>query len=213
MPAKTSTTKRLESMLTRAEGAMQRSAWFEAERIALKALEAAREVDEFELMSRICIPLKDSRRQRMLQAMDISKKVQIIEHVEPEPSATPGIFMIRPPAVAADARRLRIAALHEETPLVAITREPTTRLGLAPIAAVGRITVRVRIEEPKNPEKPSVSWVLSAMEQLGDGAIDSLDPDADPVNKVDALLAFLDSVPDHQRLHDVLAEHCTIAAG
>lgn len=213
MPTKTSTTKRLESMLTRAEAAIKRSAWFEAERITLKAIEAAREVDEFELMSRICVPLKEARRQRMLQAMEISTKVQILEHVEPEPTADPGIFMIRPPGVAADARRLRIAALHEETPLIIVTREPTTRLGLAPIAAVGRITVRVRIEEPKNPEKPSVSWVMGALEQLGDGAIDSLDPDADPANKVDSLLAFLDSVPDHQRLHDVLAENCKLAAG
>ena len=51
------------------------------------------------------------------------------------------------------------------------------------------------------------------MEQLGDGAIDTIDPDADPVNKVDSLLAFLDSVPDHQRMHDMLAENCTLAAG
>ncbi len=213
MPTKTSTTKRLEAMLTRAEAAMKRSAWFEAERITLKAIEAAREVEEFELMSRICNPLKESRKQRMLEAMNISKKVQIIEHVEPEPTAIPGIVMIRPPAVAADARRLRIAALHEESPLIIITREPTTRLGLAPIAAVGRITVRVRIEEPKNPEKPSVSWMLGAMQQLGDGAIDTLAPEATPVSKIDSLLAFLDSVPDHEGMHDLLAKNCILAAG
>ena len=50
------------------------------------------------------------------------------------------------------------------------------------------------------------------MEQLGDGAIDTLDPDADPVSKVDSLLAFIDSVPDHQGLHDMLAENCALAA-
>lgn len=212
MPAKTSTSKRLESMMSRAEAAMKRSAWFEAERLALKAIEAAREVEDFEFMARVCLPLQESRRQRMLMAIDAADGVRILEHVEPEPEIEPGIIMVRPPGVAADARRLRIAALQQEVPIIVLTREPTNQLGLCPIVSIGRITIRIRIDGPKNPEKPTVKWVLASMEQLGDGAIETVEDNGNIVSRIDALLARLDSIPDHERLHQELAEACRSAS-
>ena len=209
MPAKTSTSKRLETMLGRSEEALKNSEWFEAERLALKALEAGREVEDFEFMARVTLPLQEARRQRTLMAIDASKTVRILEHVEPEPEIEPGIVMVRPPAVAADARRLRIAALQQEVPVLVLRREPETQMGLCPIVAIGRITVRVRIDGPKNPEKPTAKWVLSALEQLGDGAMDTVEENANnPLSVIDAILARLDSVPEHERLHQELAEAC-----
>jgi hypothetical protein len=209
MPAKTTTSKRLEAMMSRAEAAMKRSAWFEAERLALKALEAAREVEDFDFIARVCLPLQESRRQRMLMAIDAADGVRIFEHVEPEPVIEPGIIMVRPPAVAADARRLRIAALQQEVPIIVLTREPTNQLGLCPIVAIGRITIRVRIEGPKNPEKPTTKWLLSSLEQLGDGALDAIQEHAsNPFYRIDSILARLDSMPEHERMHQELAEAC-----
>ena len=209
MPAKTSTSKRLETMLGRSEEALQDSNWFESERLALKALEAAREVEDFEFMARVTLPLQEARRQRTIMAIDASKSVRILEHVEPEPELEAGIFMVRPPAVAADARRLRIAAMQQEVPLLVLTREPDTQLGLCPIVSIGRVTVRVRIDGPKNPEKPTVKWVLAALEQLGDGALDTVEENPNnPLSVIDSLLARLDSIPEHERLHQELAEAC-----
>jgi hypothetical protein len=209
MPAKTSTTKRLESMMSRAETALKRSAWFEAERLSLKALEAAREVEDFEFMARVCLPLQEARRQRTIMAIDAAKSVRILEHVEPEPIIEPGIIMVRPPAVAADARRLRIAALQQEVPILVITHEPATQLGLCPVVALGRVTIRIRIDGPKNLEKPTVKWILSSLEQLGDSAVESIDEiRTNPFSRVDALLSRLDGIPENERLHQELAEAC-----
>jgi hypothetical protein len=206
------TAKKLESMMNRAEDALKRSAWFEAERLALDALEAAREADDFEFMSRVVLPLQEARRQRMLAAIDLATGVRIVEHVEPEPEIEPGIVLIRPPAVAADARRLRIAAMQEEIPLIVLTREPDTLLGLCPVVAVGRTIIRVRVDGPGRPNKPTVKWLLSSLENLGDGAIDKLGNERNAASRVDAILAYLDSTPDHERLHQELADACRAAA-
>jgi hypothetical protein len=211
MAANTSS-KRLESMMDRAEDALKRSSWFEAERLSVKALEAAREANDFEFMARVTLPLQEARRQRMLDAIDATSSVRVMDHVEPEPELKAGMVLIQPPAVAADARRLRIAALQEEIPLLVLTREPETQLGLCPVVAIGGTTIRVRIDGPRTAKRPTVKWMLGALEELGDGAINMIDESKQATSRVDALLAFLDSTPDHERLHQELANACREAA-
>ena len=212
MPAKTKHNKRLESMLTRTEAALKQSAWFEAERLALKAMEAAREACDFELMARACIPLQEARRNRIRMALDVPGKTRVLEEIEAEPRIEAGLVMVQPPAVGADGRRLRVAALHEEIPLLVVIREPLTRLGMCPIVAVGRITVRAYLDPPKNSKNPSAKWIMSALDHLGEAAMDSMVEREDPIANVDALLARLDSVPEHDGLHEMLAEACRAAA-
>ena len=77
---------------------------------------------------------------------------------------------------------------------------------------MGQITVRVRIDPPRKWEKPDLAWYIEACEQLGDAAIEALDRDAEPARQVDALLERLDTVPDHEKLHQALAELCKEAA-
>ena len=211
MTAKTQYNKRIEDMLTRTQTAMSRTSWFEAERLAVKALEAAREGCDFELMSRICPSLQEARRQRMLQAIEAaSNKVEVLEGIDAEPKITAGVVLVQPPAVGADGRRLRVAALNEEVPLLVATREPSTRLGQCPIVTIGRITVRAYVDQPKKESAPTVKWVLNAIEQLGNAALESVDDQAEPLNRIDALLARLDSVPDHERLHEELTATCKL---
>jgi hypothetical protein len=53
-----------------------------------------------------------------------------------------------------------------------------------------------------------MAWFVDAMEALGDAAIEYLDPALPIVKRVDALLARLDAIPDHEGLHLALAEAC-----
>ena len=78
--------------------------------------------------------------------------------------------------------------------------------------AIGQVTVRTRIDAPKKWEKPELAWYIAACEQLGDAAIETLDRTAEPARQVDALLERLDAVPDHEKLHQALAEVCKEAA-
>ena len=202
----------VNSLMTKAQQALTRNHWFEAERMCTRALDMARNECDFNLMARIVLPLQEARRQRMQLAFD-SKKIVIID----EPSAEerklePKCYLIQPPLVGADARRMRLLALEREIPGMFLCREPKTQLGLCPIVAIGQVTVRTRIDPPKKWEKPDLAWYIAACEQLGDAAIETLDRTAEPARQVDALLERLDAVPDHEKLHQALAEVCKEAA-
>ncbi len=198
--------------LAKAEHALKRHQWFEAERLALKALELARAAREFDAMARITLPLQEARRQRMLVAAEFGKLTIVNESVPEDTKISAGCYLVQPPAVGADARRLRLALLERDAPSLVLCREPKTSAGLCPIVSIGQVTIRTRINPPTKWEKPTFSWYLSALEQLGDAAIASIDRGIEPIRQVDALLQCVDSHPDHEKLHQALAEACKMAA-
>ncbi|MBM4111962.1 MAG: hypothetical protein FJ253_01105 [Phycisphaerae bacterium] len=198
----------LETLMDQAEAALRAGRWFEAERLALKALNAARRQERWEAMARISLPLQEARRLRVGKALD-RKKIAIVETTfhDADPVA-PGCYLVQPPQVGADARRLRLAALRQEVPAAVICREPLNQIKRCPIVAIGAITIRARISPPKNEKKPSMEWFVTAMEAIGDAAIESLDTGMDLDRQIDHVLACLDSIPDHEKLHQLLHEMC-----
>jgi hypothetical protein len=205
-------TSSVQSLMTKATQALSRNHWFEAERLAAKALDMARAEGDFNLMARIALPLQEARRQRMQAAYD-SKKVVILDATPGADFAlAPQCYLLQPPLVGADARRLRLLALEREVPAIFLCREPRTQLGLCPVVAIGQVTIRTRIDSPRTWEKPTLAWFIDACEQLGDAAIETLDLGAEPAKQVDALLERLDAFPDHEKLHQVLAATCKAAA-
>jgi hypothetical protein len=205
-------TASVNSLMTKAQQALARNHWFEAERLCVKALDMARSEGDFNLMARIALPLQEARRQRMQTAFD-SRKLVIVDATLPdERSLEPVCYLVQPPLVGADARRLRLLALEREVPAMFLCREPKTQLGLCPVVAIGQVTVRTRIDPPRKWEKPELAWFIDGCEQLGDAAIETLDRGADIAKQVDALLERLDAVPDHEKLHQALAATCKEAA-
>ncbi|MCA9285180.1 MAG: hypothetical protein KDA22_08210 [Phycisphaerales bacterium] len=202
--------EQLDLLMEQASEALAKTEYAEAERLADRALHMARSADDFERMARICLPLMEARRQRLQLALDAGQEggVQVRQSVVPDEVPEPGCYLFQPPLVGADARRLRLAALEADVPVAVICREPFTQLRLCPIVAIGQATVRARIEPPADPEHPDLSWFAHALEQLGDEAIDSVDTGLDLDRQVDALLARLDAVPDHEKLHQALEATC-----
>ncbi len=208
-PTKTTS---VTGLMTKAQQALGRAHWFEAERLAAKALDMARTQGDFNLMSRIALPLQEARRQRMQVALDSRKLVVIDEVLPSDAELAPVCYLVQPPFVGADARRLRLAALEREIPALFLCREPRTQLGLCPVVAIGQVTIRTRIDPPKTWDKPTLAWFVRACESLGDAAIETLDRGADPAKQVDSLLERLDTMPDHEKLHQTLAAICKEAA-
>ena len=208
----TAKTASVNSLMTKAQQALARNHWFEAERLCAKALDMARSDGDFNLMARIALPLQEARRQRMQAAIDSRKLVILDSALTDERSLEPVCYLVQPPLVGADARRLRLLALEREIPAMFLCREPKTQLGLCPVVAIGQVTVRTRIDPPRKWEKPDLAWFVDACEQLGDAAIETLDRGADIAKQVDALLERLDAVPDHEKLHQTLAATCKDAA-
>ena len=214
MPAK-SPSSRSEKTLASAEQALQAGKWFEAERLAVEALDAAINAGDHGLAADACLPLQEARRQRRLAAIDIANgQVQFHTQISQElESADPGVHLIVPHGVGADARRLRVCALQTEVPALVVCREPDTMRGLVPIVAIGPVTVRAQVEPPADPAAPDLAWVLAAQEALGDAAIENLDPGLSGPARIEALREALESVPDHERLHQALAAALRDAAG
>ena len=159
----------VDEIMERAETALRRSQWFEAERLAHRAMEISRSKEDFGLLARVILPLQE-------------------------------------------ARRLRLAALRRESPVAVMCREPLSMLRLCPVVAIGQMTIRARIDPPKNWDKPDHKWFGGAMEKLGDAAIEMLDTGLELDRQIDFLMAALDSVPDHEKLHQALEALCKQAA-
>ncbi len=204
--------EKVDEIMERAEAALRRSQWFEAERLAVSALELARAQDDFSTLARVTLPLQEARRQRIQEALGARKLTILNADITEEMPLKPGCYLVEPPTVGADARRLRLAALRREVPVAVLCREPLSRMGRCPVVAIGQMTVRARIAPPKSWEKPDLKWYAEAMEQLGDAAIEMLDTGLELDRQVDFLIAALDAVPDHEKLHQALASTCREAA-
>lgn len=199
-------TAQIDDLMERASEALARTRYFEAERMALKALTMAHGAHDHERMSRILLPLQEARRQRWQMALDTGDIHIVKEPFGDEIKLKPGCYLVQPPLVGADARRLRLKALEQDVPAAVICREPTTQTRLIPVVAIGRVTIRTQVRPANAEETPTLEWLNSAMEALGDTAIEELDPALSLERRIEALMERLDAIPDHEKLHQALAE-------
>lgn len=202
--------EQIDDLMEQASEALSRTAYIDAELLADRALHLAHRARAYDLMARICLPLQEARRQRFMQAVDASGgKVRMVDQPFDDRSPEePGLYLVQPMLVAADARRLRTQALERRIPAVVLCREPLTSVGLQPVVAIGDLVVRTKVRPPKSVKQPSVTWFMEALEQLGDAAIEEIDAALTPVRRVEALLERLDAVVDHEKLHQRLADAC-----
>ncbi|MDY7108163.1 MAG: hypothetical protein SYC29_05955 [Planctomycetota bacterium] len=199
----------IDALMEQASQALVQTAYFQAERQAREALTMARDDDDFGRMARIIMPLWEARRQRLQQALDVEDVTVVETPIEEDMTIEPGCYLVRPPQVGADARRLRLMALEREIPAAVLCREPKTSLGLCPIVAIAPgVTIRTKVDEPPDPDHPDMAWFIGAMEALGEFAIISLDPALPTLKRLDALLNRLETIPDHEGLHHALEEVC-----
>ena len=205
--------KSLHENMKKASKALAEGRSYEAERIALETLEAARTCNDFGLMAEIVPILKSARSVRWEAALAVAGGIRFLESKPDEDTIVePGCYLIEPPLVGADSKNLRLAALAQEGPVLTVCREPLTDLKLRPIVAIGRITVRTRVLPSDDDAQPDIDWYLAALNELGETAIDSLDSGALLTKQIDGLLDRLDSIPDHNGLHDALEALCRHAA-
>lgn len=210
-----STTKKRQSStgLKDASKALDAGDFFQAEALADQALETARAALDFKSMSDILPILRDARSLRFQEALAVSDEIRHMEApFEEGDSVEPGCILVQPPFVGADARAMNIAALEQRVPVAIVCREPLTEMKLRPIVAIGRITVRTKVLRAADDANPDMDWFVSALYELGETAIESLDTGAEITRQIDGLMDRLATLPTHARLHDALAETCIIAA-
>jgi hypothetical protein len=202
----------IDDLMERASAALAKTDYFECERISVDALERAHAAKDYDRMARILMPLQEARRQKRDRAIDASLIVVLEEPIPEEEPLEPAVYLVQPPLVGADGRDLRERADREGVPALVVVREPTTRLGLVPIVMIGPVTVRARVEKPADEESPDLPWIIAASEALGDAALAQLADDLGHEQRVDQTYDRLCTCAEHDRLHQVLAEACKIAA-
>jgi len=138
------------------------------------------------------------------------KRVQIIESFENEDVFSDGgRYLVRPPLVGRDAGLIHHALREKGHCALVLCREPSTSLGLCPIVALGSgVMVRIQIEGPKNPQKPTCAWFDHALEELGDHVLSKLNPESTTKRQLDYLLAHLPAVSTCTCVYSAGVELC-----
>lgn len=201
--------EKIDSLEEQACAALKKTNYFECERLAQEAIERAHRAADYQRMTRLLMPLEESRRQKRLQAIDAGVSGRLDERVDSEFQLTTGCWLIEPPLVGADGRELRRQADESHTPILLLVREPTTQLGAWPIVMIGVKTIRAYVEPPA--KAPDVAWFVRAAEALGDAAIEAVDPGRAPETQVDRLFEYFCTLRDHDGLHQSLAQACASA--
>ncbi|MEM9167411.1 MAG: hypothetical protein AAGB48_10375 [Planctomycetota bacterium] len=216
--------ERIDALMDRASHRLIETDYFETVEFCERSLRLAVEAADWERFARILLPLQEARRQIRLEAVSEASgsacPVRLVDtptQCRAEPRA--GCVLFAPPLIAADARAFRLRAQRAHVPVLVLTREPMTREGQWPIAAVSARTVRVRLDPPRGVSAAEgtatgdrsegvvpLAWFEGAAEALGDAGIAGVDRGLHPVHRIEALLECLDALPDHEKLHQRLAD-------
>jgi len=191
--------------LERARRALADESLFEAERLAADALDRVAKQEDYRAMAHAAATLRSAREARVDAALDAGEVTILGEPPSSEALRRPGCWLLEPPLVGADGRRLREEAFSSETPALVIVREPATRAGQWPLVMIGPVTVRAYVAPP---EEVDADWMLAASEMLGEAAIEQIADDVAPDVRITRLLERLQTLPDADVLHEALIEAC-----
>jgi len=230
---------KIDALMEKASRELAAGDYFAAERSCVAALDKAFIAGDYDRMARIVLPLQEARRQKRDLAYDAALTSGVYLVTGDVPTGRhlkPGCYLVAPPRVGVDGRALREAADRKGVPVIVVVREPTTRDGLWPVVALGPVTIRAKVAPPRSAGRsrkhaepkqtngaavvfdvtqeplPTPQWMLEANEALGDAAIESVPPDAAPEARVEAFMDRLRAHPDHEKLHQRLAEACRESA-
>lgn len=187
--------------------------WFKAESDAIAAIDLARASEHWETLATEIENLQKARVQRANAAHN-GKKVRLVQSAEEVDAVKDdGRYLVQPPLVARNAALLENALKSSGISCVVACREPLTSLGLCPVVALGSgVTVRIQVEEPENPQKPTCGWFDNALEELGNHVLEQLNTDATDQRQLDYLLAHLSAIPTHVATYRAAIERCNSLA-
>lgn len=183
--------------------------WLKDEANAVIAIDAARASNNWNVLATEIQNLSVARSKKAKHAHN-GKHVQIINNAqELDGAKEDGRYLVQPPLVARDASLLEGSLRSRGFSSVVCCREPVTSLGCCPIVALGSgVTVRVQIDEPKNPKKPTCAWFDHAIEELGHHVIESMNLDSPTLRQLDILVAHFSAIPTHTPAYRLAIDLC-----
>jgi hypothetical protein len=210
----TGRTKAIQNLVDKANESIGKEAWFDAERSLDRALAMSHGRHDYQGMAEVLNLLHQTRTGWQKQAFASRDAVRVVDdEVEDTMEVEQGRYLVQPPLVGADARRLRLLALASGTPAIVVCREPNTQLGLIPVVAIGPLgAIRAKVKPPKDPMKPPVKWFRDAFVSLGDVALEKINPIHIASRKLEAILSLLDTLPESGVLYEQAIALCLESA-
>jgi hypothetical protein len=207
MPAKVGRTKPIQKLIDKGRDS---KCPFEAERVLDRALAMSHARRDFAGMVEILELLADARGARRKLALASRAAIRIVDDaVTDTMDIEKGRYLVQPPLVGADARRLRLLALARETPVMVICREPTAQTGEIPVVAIGpQGSIRTKVAAHDKTNKPSAAWFRSALQSLGEESVLRLNPKHAADRRLDVVLDLIDTLPEDNSLHQTAIELC-----
>ena len=202
-------TKQIEQLMRKAAESLESGALFDSEAAAQKALTSCRARSDWASMIELAAILRDAR-SGLQGSTYVKGAVRILyEDIPEDMEFSTGRYLVQPPRVGADARRVRLQCLEEEIPVVVVCREPGTQTGLVPVVAIAPgTTVRTKVKPPSNDRKPTAGWLQTCLDALSEAALERINPEQEVERRIDAILGCIDAVPYSDALHDLLASAC-----
>lgn len=171
---------------------------FGAEKKIFEDLDRARAMQEWSTLASILQNLVIIK-QKQLKLARNGKRVRLIDCMElVENIKEGGRFLVKPPLVGRDASIIGNIFSSSGIPSIVICREPKTKSGRCPVVSLGSgVTVRIQVDEPSNPDKPTCEWFDKVVDELGNQIVDRIDDFSSSQRQLDYLLAHLSAVPMH----------------
>ena len=198
---------KVDELISAVETAVRKGDLFATERLAENALGAARQAQDFAAMSRLVDLLRNARAERLRLALETGRITIVDQPFDESIKIKTGCYLVQPPLVGSDGRRLRMLALNAQVHAAVLCREPLTRTRLVPVVAISPgSTLRTKVPPPNDAANPELDWFADAMLELGDTAIASLDPTLPVTRRIEVLFDDLDALPEHPGLHQALID-------
>lgn len=201
----------LDATMQAASEALVAMRYLEAERRCEQALDAAVKIEAWAYVARILLPLQEARRQRRMICADASVTLgtadrQRVVDWAAGGGATLGCLLVTLPCTIEDARAA-LAEVKREARYGEVLFAETHLAAGEPVIVVSLADDAIRVEMPPPDRAVSAAdWFLDACEALGDRAIAWVDAPLGTRRRFDALYGLLEAAPDHEKLHQRLAD-------
>ncbi len=201
--------ERLDDIMDRASQALADMDYLTCEALCLEALIEARDQQCFHFYARVLMPLQESRRQRRMIAAQGEIQLGTGEpgfdaaswlSVHPA-----GCVVLTHPHTSEDAKTLAQQALSEKKFVEVLFADNAPDDPEWTLRSYDGHQVSCQVSAPKPDQNPA-QWFLHATEQLGDAALRCADGTLTGEALIRDLEARLRAFPDHELLHQRLAE-------
>jgi hypothetical protein len=200
--------EQLDSIMERASHSLAAMDYLECEALCVEALRLARASDRFGYYARVLLPLQEARRQRRMIAVAGQVQVDTADGFDPDAwldGLDAGCLVLTRPHTADGARTLESRARHDKQFVEILYADSDPSDPVWTLRSYAGPEVCCEVPAP-TPETDAARWFIDATERLGDAALAGVDDALARRPRFDELEARLLVFPDHELLHQHLAD-------